>query len=125
MASSIANDLETKVLKKVFNTTDFTTPGIWVKLHNGDPGEDCTSLPANNLIRAVATFNTATAGQVNTSANVEWTNVSNTETYTHISLWDNVSSGNACWYGQLTTPRAVTLGDTFRIPAGSLVITLD
>jgi hypothetical protein len=49
--------------------------------------------------------------------------VSTTETYTHWSLWDALTSGNALWSGALSSSASVTAGDTFQIT--SLTLTLD
>lgn len=57
-------------------------------------------------------------------AAIEWTNVSNTETYTWISLWDASTGGNFLGRDDLSSSAAVTAGDTFRIPAGDLDFTI-
>jgi len=57
------------------------------------------------------------------SATVEWTNVSTTETYSHWSLWDASTAGNCLWTGALASSAAVTAGDTFQIT--TLTLSLD
>lgn len=123
--SAISNFLETKILAKIFNGTDFNIPGIWVQLHTGDPGEDCTASVAGENSRNPVTFAPASGNTVVSNSTVEWTSVSTAETFSHVSLWDAVTSGNSCWKGALTTPRAVLVGDTFRIPAGNITISLE
>jgi hypothetical protein len=104
---SIANNLENKILDAVFNGVDLPGQGtVYVKLHTGDPGEDCT-------------------GNAASDADITWTNVAATETYSHISIWDAVNAGNPLWYGALTASKAVTAGDTFTIPSASLTASLD
>jgi hypothetical protein len=96
---------------------------VYVKLHTGDAGEDGTSNAASETTRKVAAWATASSGAIATSATIEWTNVAATETYSHWSLWDAVTSGNCLWTGALSSSAAVTAGDTFQIT--SLTLSLD
>lgn len=126
---SMSNYLENAVanaLRGNSNGTSFTAPtNVYVKLHTGDPGEDGTANAAGNTTRTAAAFGAASNGVITTTADVSWTNVSTTETYSHISLWDNSSAGNCLGSGALTSSRAVTAGDTFTIATGSLTFTFD
>jgi hypothetical protein len=54
-----------------------------------------------------------------------WTNVSTTETITHVSVWDASTAGNCLWVGALTASKALNAGDTFTIPSGSFTASLD
>jgi hypothetical protein len=95
----------------------------YLKLHTGDPGEAATSNAATEATRKATSWATAASGAIATSATVEWTNVSTTETYSHWSLWDASTAGNALWSGALSASAAVTAGDTFQIT--SLTLSLD
>ena len=119
---SISNYGELAFLNTLRNTS-FAVANPYVKLHLGDPGEDGTANPAAETTRKAITFSAASAGSMASSATVTWTNVSNTETYTHWSLWDASTSGNAIWSGAFSSSAAVTAGDTFQIT--SLTLTLD
>jgi len=121
---SISNYAELKILEHTTGKTAWTMPStVYVKLHLGDPGEAATSNAAVEDERKSASWATAASGSIVTSGTIEWTNVSTTETYSHWSLWDDVSAGNALWSGALATTAAVTAGDTFQIT--SLTLTLD
>lgn len=121
---SISNYAELKLLDHVTGTTSFTAPSnFYLKLHTGDPGEDGTGNAATETTRQSASFSSASSGSITTSATVEWTSVSTTETYTHWSAWDASTSGNCLWYGALSASASVTAGDTFQIT--SLSLTLD
>lgn len=122
---SISNYLENELLDAVFNADSFSVANVYVKLHTGDPGEAGTSNAAGETTRKQATFDAAASGALANDNLIEWTNVSTTETYSHISLWDASTAGNCLWTGALTASKAVTAGDTFRIPIGDLDITLD
>lgn len=125
---SISNYLETKIMDAVFNNvspTGLPVAARFVKLHTGDPTDTGAGSPAANTTRQSVT-GAATSNGVFTSVNdLVWTNVSTTEIYSFISIWDAVSAGNVLWTGALTAPVSVTAGDTFTIPAGSLTVTLD
>lgn len=123
---SIANYLETKILDLVFNGTAYSGQStVYVKLHTGDPGEDCTGNAATETTRAAATFAAASGGTISNDAAVTWTNVSTGETYSHISLWDASTAGNALWSGALAASKTVNAGDTFQIAIGDLDVALD
>lgn len=112
-------------LDAVARNISYAEAAVWVKIHLGDPGAAGTANPAANTTRKQATFGDAAASRAiaNTVA-VEWTNVPNTETYTHVSLWDDETAGNFLGRDDLSSSAAVTAGDTFRIAIGDLDLTL-
>ena len=121
---SISNYAENKILDHVTGEASWTMPTtVYVKLHTGDPGETATSNAATETTRKAASWSAASSGSIATDATIEWTNVSTTETYTHWSLWDASTAGNALWTGALSASAAVTAGDTFQIT--SLTLSLD
>ena len=121
---SISNYAENKILDHVTGEAAWTMPTtVYVKLHTGDPGEAATSNAATETTRKAATWSAASSGSIATDATIEWTNVSTTETYSHWSLWDNSTAGNALWTGALSASAAVTAGDTFQITL--LTLSLD
>jgi hypothetical protein len=121
---SISNYAELKILDHTTGKAAWTMPTtVYVKLHLGDPGEAATSNAAVETTRKSAAWASAASGAIVTSATMEWTNVSTTETYSHWSMWDDLTAGNALWSGALATSAAVTAGDTFQIT--SLTLSLD
>ena len=126
---SMSNYLEDKVanvLRGGGNGVNFTAPtNVYVKLHTGDPGEDGTANAAGNTTRQAVTFGASSGGVITSNADVTWTAVSTTETYSHISLWDNSSAGNCLGSGALAASKAVNSGDTFTISSGSLSYSFD
>ena len=121
---SISNYAENKILDHVTGEAAWTMPTtVYVKLHTGDPGEAATNNAAAETTRKAASWSAAASGSIATDATIEWTNVSTTETYTHWSLWDASTAGNALWTGALSASAAVTAGDTFQIT--SLTLSLD
>jgi hypothetical protein len=103
------------------NASNWTAPTVfYVKLHTGDPGAAGTSNAAGNTTRQQASFAAASGGAITTDAALTWTNVSTSETYSHVSFWDHVSAGNFLGSDDLATPRAVVAGDNFTIATGDL-----
>lgn len=121
---SISNYAELEILDHLTGTASWTAPAaVYVKLHTGVPGEDCTGNAATEATRKAATFSAASSGAITSNATIEWTNVSTTETYSHWSLWDAATAGNPLWYGALSSSAAVTAGDTFQITQLQLTLT--
>lgn len=111
-------------LDAVGNATSYSEAAVYVKLHTGDPGSAGTSNAATETTRQQASFGAASGRAMSNDAAIEWTNVSTTETYTWISLWDASSGGNFLGRDDLSSSAAVTAGDTFRIPIGDLDLTV-
>ena len=123
---TIANFLEDGLLNLTFNATAYTGQStVYIKLHIGDPGESCTANAAGETTRKAVTVGASSSGTVTSDADAAWTNVSTTETYSHISIWDAAAAGNALWYGALAASKAVTAGDSFTIASTALTISLD
>lgn len=122
---SIPNYAEKAMLDAIFNNTALQKAARYVKLHTGDPGEDCTANAATETTRKSVTGAAAVlgAGTFTSVNDLIWTSVAASETYSFISIWDDPTAGNALWSGPLTA-NPVTIGDTFTIPTGSLVVTL-
>jgi len=124
---SLSNYLELELLDHVTNVGAFTAPAtLYVKLHTATPGEDGTLAAATETTRKAAAFTgPAAAGSISTSADISWTNVAATETYSDVSIWDAATLGNCIWYGALTAAKAIVAGDTFTIASGNLTLSLD
>lgn len=98
---------------------------VWVKLHLGDPGAAGTANPAAETTRKQGTFGAGAAGgAISNTAALEWTNVSTLETYTHVSMWSASVAGTFLGSDDLSSPAAVDVGDTFRIPIGDLDLSI-
>lgn len=92
---------------------------LYAKLHTGNPGAAGTSNAAGETTRKSFTRGAASSGATSNAGALTWTNVSTSEDYSHVSLWDASSGGN-CWMVGTLTANAVTAGDTFEIAAGDL-----
>jgi len=76
--------------------------------------------PAAETTRQSASMAAAASGAITNDAAVTWTNVSNTETYSHVSFWSAAAAGTFLGSDDLAVSRAVTAGDTFTISTGDL-----
>lgn len=95
----------------------------WFKLHTGAPGANGTANAATETTRKNPAFASAAGASKASSADAVWTGVSGTEDYQYWSQWSASTGGNFGGSGTVTA-NAVTAGDTFTIPAGSLVLTV-
>jgi len=125
MAAGISSAQANSILDAYARQQTYTAPAaFWVKLHTGDPGAAGTTNAATNTTRAQGTFSAASGGSITTSADLTWTSVSTTETYSHVSFWSSSSAGTFLGSDDLTTARAVVAGDNFTILTGQLTLSL-
>jgi hypothetical protein len=95
----------------------------WLKLHIGDPGAAGLGSPALNTTRQQATWGTAASGNKSNTNVIDWTNVPNAETYTHVSVWTASSAGTFGGSGTISG-GTVAVGNTFRLAAGDVDATV-
>lgn len=121
MAVGISSTIANSILDALCRSVAWSDPAaFYVKLHIGDPGSAGANNAAGETTRKQATFSAASSGAITTSADLAWTNVSTSETYSHVSFWDAAAAGNFLGSDALNTSRAVTAGDNFTIAAGDL-----
>lgn len=126
MATGLGSSTAQGILNELCNAGSWTIPtSFWVKLHLGDPGAAGTSNAASNTTRQSASFSSAAAGgTITTSADITWTSVSATESYSHVSFWDASSGGVLLATDNLEVTRGLTAGDNFTIAAGDIDISI-
>jgi hypothetical protein len=124
MGNIVAAEADKMIQALVGNATYTASAAFYVKLHIGDPGAAGTGNPAATTTRMAATMAASSGGASTNSALVEWTSLANAETLTHVSFWTAVTGGSFLGNDQLSSPAAVGVGDTFRIPAGDLDVTI-
>lgn len=109
----------------------FTAPAAaWMQLHTGvgEPGAAGTSNVCTGTVgasRKQITWAAASAGsKAATTVFPSWTVWDGgSVTLTYITVWDASTTGNFLYSGVLTTPRAITNGDTFNITSHSVSLT--
>jgi hypothetical protein len=121
MAVGLASGVANSFLDALCNATNYTAPtGFYVKLHLGDPGAAGAGNPAVETTRQSASMAAASGGAITNDTAVTWTNVSTTETYSHVSFWSAAAAGTFLGSDDLAVARAMTAGDTFTIAIGDL-----
>jgi len=103
----------------------FATATCFVKLHTADPGAaGATAAAAGDTSRVQATMAAASGGsKAMTSMASSWTNVSTSETLSHISLWSASTAGTFNGSAALDTPQAWADTNTFSLTSLSVAIT--
>lgn len=126
MTVGLASGRANALLEAAVGTTSYTAPTlIALKLHTADPGAaGTTAAAAGDTTRKTVTFGAAASGVKSmTSMSGSWTNVSTTETITHISAWDSTSAGTFQYSGALTASQAWVNTNTLSITSHSVSFT--
>lgn len=129
--SSFSDYTENLLLTWLLTTSSATRPTAWyVGLFTAAPSDTGggTEVTGNGYAR-VATGTMSISGTSTTATNaaaIEFAAASggNWGTITYAAIFDASSGGNMLAWAALTTSRTINDGDVFRIPAGSLTVTL-
>lgn len=101
---------------------------LYVKLHNGAPGDSGTSNASSETTRKAFTPDTPSGGSLaGTGSLVSWAPIalSGTENLTHYSIWTAASGGNCLAVGAFTTARnGVVNGDTVNFTPSDFTFTI-
>lgn len=125
MATGIAAGVANAILDALCRSVAWSQPAaFYVQLHTADPGAAGTTAVATENTRVAATFSAAAGGAITNSADIDWTAVAATETYSHVSFWSAAAAGTFLGSDALAAPKAVDAGDDFTIAAGELDISL-
>lgn len=123
---SISDYLENELLDAVFSNGSFAVTTVYVSLHSGDPGETgAAEISGGSYARTSDTFSAAASGATDNDSNIDFTSMPSCSV-SYVGCWDASSGGNFLWGGAVTGgAKSVNSGDTFRIAAGDLDVTLD
>ena len=126
---SFTNFLETEILDHVFAGAAYTAPGtkylaLFTAISDGEAGS-VTELSGSAYARQTVAFTTS-GNTTSNNAAVEFpTATGSWGTVTHVGVYDAASSGNLMAYATLSSSKAISTGDVFRVPSGDLDITLN
>ena len=126
---SLSDFAENELLDALLKNGSFAGGAtVYVSLHAGDCGENgANEVAGGSYVRqASGGFSTAAGGTTDNDALIDFAGMPAVGGggVTHIGIWDLVSGGNFLIGGALTAARVVSAGDTLRIPAGDLDVTL-
>lgn len=130
MAGNLSDFLEIKLLDHFLGTTAFEMPTpIFVALFTAAPndaggGTEVVNAGGSNYARQTATFNPAADGATSNDVDIDFENMPLC-TVVAIGIHDAITGGNLLVHGTLTANKSLDLGDTLRIAAGDLDISID
>ena len=122
MAVGFSATLVGRILNYLRGTAPTAISGLYCQLHTGNPGTAGTSNVSSVTTRVAATMAAEAGGTITQNGtDPSWTSwAGSSETVSHISVWDAPSGGNFLYSFALTTPRAMTSGDTFTLDTHSV-----
>lgn len=130
MADNLTDAAEARVLNWLTgNSTTAPTLPLMVRLMtaNGSdatPGTEVVNAGGSTYAAQSAAFPAATGTtQTANSADIVFTNMPAC-TVVGVEIWDSNGSPFRWWWGAAVASKAVNLGDTLRILAGTLVLTM-
>jgi hypothetical protein len=128
---SVSDYAENKILDAVFRHTTtgggLPTANPYVALHTADPTDTGSGaeVTGGSYARQQAAFDAAASGATTNSAIIDHTGMP-AVTVTHVGIWDASTAGNLLWSGARSGGGIVIgAGNTHRIAAGDLDVTLD
>ena len=106
------------------------TGGVFVQLYSQDPGETGSSTGALftriNVAAGGFTRGTGGAGTLTNTAIIPITSNSGVAvTASHVGVFDAITGGNMLFYGALTAPKSIAIGDEVKFNANQLTLTID
>ena len=123
MAHGLSAYLCNSWLDALANNTSYAVAQVYIKLHTGDPGAAGTANAATETTRKAASFGAASAGAINSDADISWTNIAGSQDASHFTAWDSLTVGNFLFSGTITA-NPYTAGDTYTISSGNLSASL-
>jgi hypothetical protein len=120
---------ENKVIDHMLRNQAFTPPStVYVGLYTAAPTDagGGTEVSGGSYARQAVTLAAASAGATQNSADITFpTATADWGTIVAAGLFDAASAGNLLAWNNLTASKTVNNGDTFKIAAGSLTISVD
>lgn len=126
--SEISNFLENELIDHILRNLAYTSPGtVYVALYTDDPtdADVGTEVTGGSYARQSVAFGAPTDGATDNSADITFpTATANWGTVTHIALHDDPTAGNMLFHTPLAASKVVNNGDTFKVNAGDLDVSL-
>ena len=125
--AEMSNYLENALVNATLRATTFTSPSVvYVGLYTTDPtdantGTECTG---GSYARQAITFSAASGGATSNTTDVDFTGMPAATTVA-VAVHTASTGGTMLMYGTLTTNKTTDAGDTLRIAAGDLDISID
>jgi len=118
--------MENKIIE-VMRATNFVAVAAYVALYTTDPtdADTGTEVTGGSYARQLAGLSAASGGASSNAADIVFpTATADWGTVTHVGLRDAVTAGNLFMHSALDASKTVANGDTFKINAGDLDVTI-
>ncbi len=131
--SALSDYLENELLDHALGTGSFTMPTqVYLALFtsatsDAGGGTEVATAGGTLYARVAVDFSAASGGLANPTGDVSFPEAgANWGTVTHAALTDDPDrgEGNFLWHGPLAASKAIETGDTFKIPAADLDVSL-
>jgi hypothetical protein len=127
MANNLTNAAENLILDHFLGVTNYAFDStIFVGLYTVAPTDSTggTEVTGGSYVRKAVTFSAASAGATSNTTDIDFTGMPAATTVA-IAVHTAVTAGTMLMYGTLTTNKTTDAGDTLRIAAGDLDISID
>jgi len=125
--SGLTQTIDNKLLDHVNGITAYAQPTTPLKARlmtaNGSATAAGTEVTGGSYTAQTVTFAAAASGAAANSAQVVYTAMP-AVTVTGVEIWDSSGSPQRLWWAPLTTPKALSAGDTFQFDTGALQVGL-
>ena len=120
--------LENKIIDHLLRNQAYTPPAtVYVALYTSDPtdADTGTEVSGGSYARQAAGLSAASGGASSNAADITFpTATADWGTITHVGLRDALTGGNLLMHSPLDASKTVNNGDTFKINAGDLDVTV-
>jgi len=121
--------LENKIIDHMLRNQAYTPPStVYVALFTTATGDDGsgTEVSGGSYARQAVTLGAASGGASSNTADITFPQATaDWGTITHVALMDAETGGNMLMHSPLDESKTVNNGDTFKINAGDLDVTVD
>jgi len=127
MANNLTNAAENLILDHFLGVANYAFDStIFVGLYTVAPTDSTsgTEVTGGSYVRKAVTFASASAGATSNTTDIDFTGMPAATTVA-IAVHTAVTAGTMLMYGTLTTNKTTDAGDTLRIAAGDLDISID
>lgn len=129
--AALSDFLENKLLEHITGKASYAMPTVHVALFTVAPtdsaaGTEVTGGGYSRKATTGASWNAAANGQIKNAVDLEWATASASwGSVVAIALMDAPTGGNVLVYGTAQSAKTIESGDTYRISAGNLTLSLD
>ena len=121
--------MENKIIDHMLRNQAYTPPAtVYVALYTSDPtdADTGTEVSGGSYARQSFTLTAASGGASSNSADITFPQATaDWGTITHVGIRDALTGGNLLMHSALDASKTVNNGDTFKINAGDLDVTVD